>query len=243
MQCDILTLFPEVFEPYINSGILRRARAKGLLELKLYNLRQYSENKHLQVDDVPYGGGPGMVLKPEPILRAVETIAQGQKSKRVILTTPQGQPFNQQLARELAGEAYLLIICGRYEGVDERVAQQLVTDEISIGDYVLTGGELPALTILDAVTRLIPGVLGNDASAAADSFSEVLLDYPHYTRPAEYKGLQVPEVLLSGNHEQIRRWRRYQALKRTYHRRPELLNELGLSDEDKELLSKIKGEG
>ncbi len=182
-----------------------------------------------------------MVLKPEPIFRAVRAIAREQKSKRVILTTPQGQPFNQQLAQELAAEKYLLIICGRYEGVDERVAQELVTDEISIGDYVLTGGELPALVILDAITRLIPGVLGDETSAARDSFSEALLDYPHYTRPADYEGVHVPQVLLSGNHEQIRRWRRYQALKRTYQRRPELLKRLKLSDEDRELLTQIMG--
>ncbi len=239
MYCDILSLFPEVFEPYINSSIMGRAQEKGLLKLKLYNLRQFSAGKHLQVDDAPYGGGPGMVLKPEPIFRAVEEISKGRKTKRVILTTPQGQPFNQQLARELAREEYLLFICGRYEGVDERVAKELVTDEISIGDYVLAGGELPALIILDAITRLIPGVLGDDESALRDSFMQALLDYPHYTRPAEYQGLAVPEVLLSGDHEQIRRWRRYQALKRTYLRRPELLERLKLSPEDKELLKKM----
>jgi tRNA (guanine37-N1)-methyltransferase len=246
MYCDILSLFPEVFEPYINSSIMGRAQEKGLLELKLYNLRKFSTGKHLQVDDAPYGGGPGMVLKPEPIFRAVAEISKGRKNKRVILTTPQGRPFNQQLARELAREEYLLFICGRYEGVDERVAEELVTDEISIGDYVLTGGELPTLIILDAITRLIPGVLGDDESALEDSFMQALLDYPHYTRPAKYQGLDVPDVLLSGDHEQIRRWRRYQALKRTYLRRPELLECLKLSSEDKELLKKmgilIKGE-
>jgi tRNA (guanine37-N1)-methyltransferase len=242
MHCDILSLFPEVFEPYISSSILGRAQKKGLLKLKLHNLRQFSTNKHLQVDDVPYGGGPGMVLKPEPIFRAVAALTQGRKSKRIVLTTPQGQPFNQALAQELAEEEYLLIICGRYEGVDERVAQALVTDEISIGDYVLTGGELPALVILDAVARLIPGVLGDETSACGDSFSRVLLDYPHYTRPAEYQGLKVPEVLLSGDHERIRRWRRYQALARTYRRRPELLKKLKLSPEDQALLQKIRGE-
>lgn len=242
MRCDILSLFPEVFEPYVNSSIMGRAQKKGLLKLKLYNLRQFSTGKHLQVDDVPYGGGPGMVLKPEPIFRAITKISGGGKAKRVILTTPQGKPFNQQLARELAREEGLLIICGRYEGVDERVAEELITDEVSVGDYVLSGGELPALIILDAVTRLIPGVLGDDESAAEDSFMQTLLDYPHYTRPAEYQGLAVPEVLLSGNHGQIRRWRRYQALKRTYLRRPELLEGLEVSAEDKELLEKIKGE-
>jgi tRNA (guanine37-N1)-methyltransferase len=242
MHCDILTLFPEVFEPYVKCSILRRAQSKRLLQLTLHNLRPYSQDKHLQVDDVPYGGGPGMVLKPEPIFRAVRAITGEQKGRRIILTTPQGRPFNQRIADELAREKYLLIICGRYEGVDERVAQELATDEISIGDYVLTGGELPALVILDAITRLIPGVLGDATSAARDSFSEVLLDYPHYTRPAVYEDLGVPEVLLSGNHEQIRRWRRYQALQRTYQRRPELLDTLQLSNEDQELLSKIKGE-
>jgi tRNA (guanine37-N1)-methyltransferase len=242
MRCDILTLFPEIFEPYVNSSILHRAQTKGLLRLKLYNLRQFSTNKHLQVDDVPYGGGPGMVLKPEPIFRAVAEITPEGQNKRIILTTPQGKPFTQQLAQELSQEEYLLLICGRYEGVDERVAQTLVTDEISIGDYVLTGGELPALVILDAVARLIPGVLGDEASAEEDSFSEVLLEYPHYTRPAEYHGLGVPEVLLSGNHEKIRRWRRYQALKRTYLRRPELLDKMELSQEDQELLQNIRGE-
>jgi tRNA (guanine37-N1)-methyltransferase len=239
MRCDILSLFPEVFEPYINSSIMRRAQAKGLLELRLYDLRRYSTNKHLQVDDMPYGGGPGMVLKPEPIFRAVTELTEGLKNKRIILTTPQGKPFSHQLALELAREEYILIICGRYEGVDERAAQALVTDEISIGDYVLTGGELPALVILDAVTRLIPGVLGDEASVREDSFCQALLEYPQYTRPAVYQGLEVPEILLSGNHEQIRRWRRYQALKRTYLRRPELLDKLRLSVEDQELLKNI----
>ncbi len=244
MRCDIVTIFPEVFEPYINTSILSRAQTKGLVSLIIHNLRDFSFNKHHQVDDTPYGGGPGMVLKPEPVFRAVEQINKESikiKDKRIILSTPQGKPFNQKTAQELSQHEQLIIICGRYEGIDERVAQGLVTDEISIGDYVLTGGELPALVILDAVARLISGVLGDDDSAQADSFSEGLLDYPHYTRPAEYNKMKVPEILLSGHHEKINQWRHYQALKRTYLRRPDLLNNLKLSDDDKILLQNIIG--
>ncbi len=194
------------------------------------------------MDDVPYGGGPGMVFKPEPVFKAVEDIIRGRKDSpgRIILTSPAGRLFRQALAADLSHEANLLIICGHYEGMDERIAQNLITDEISIGDYILTGGELPALVILDAVTRLIPGVLGDEQSVERESFTAGLLDYPHYTRPAEYRGLAVPPVLLSGHHKEIDRWRHTQALKRTWERRPDILDESRLSEEDRKILEQLK---
>jgi len=240
MRCDIVTIFPEVCGPYLDASIIKRAQAKGLLEIKVHNLRDYCLDKHHQVDDVSYGGGPGMVFKPEPIFKAVEEITQGRPRGRVILTSPAGRLFNQALARELSLEQSLLIICGHYEGIDERVARHLATDEISIGDYILTGGELPALVIADAVTRLIPGALGDEQSAERESFTEGRLDYPHYTRPAEYRGLSVPPVLLSGNHKEIDRWRRIQALKRTWERRPDILNAVELSEADRNILEQIR---
>jgi tRNA (guanine37-N1)-methyltransferase len=212
MKVDVLTLFPEMFGP-LNVSIVGRAREKGLLDLRVVDLRDYTHDTHKTVDDRPFGGGPGMVLKPEPLFEAVEDLAG--EGTRVILTSPAGRVFNQGLARELALCQHLLIICGSYEGVDERVREALVDDEVSIGDYVLTNGGLPAMVMVDAVTRLLPGVLGKDESSVDESFSGSLLEYPQYTRPAEFRGMKVPEVLLSGHHADIERWRRAQAERRT----------------------------
>jgi tRNA (guanine37-N1)-methyltransferase len=223
MKIDVLTLFPEMFAGPLNVSIVQRARLAGLLDLRIHNLRDWAHDRHKTVDDKPFGGGPGMVLKPEPIFEAVESLA-GEKT-RVILMTPAGRLFNQAIARELAEHEHLLFICGSYEGVDERVRQALVHDELSIGDYVLINGGLPAMVVIDAVTRLLPGALGDEQSATNESFSCGLLEYPHYTRPSEFRGLKVPEVLLSGHHAEIERWRTEQARLRTAKRRPDLLNE------------------
>ena len=223
MKIDVLTLFPEMFAGALDVSIVQRARTAGLLELQLHNLRDYTHDRHRTVDDSPFGGGPGMVLKPEPIFAAVEKLAVDRT--RVILMTPAGRPFNQALARELSGQEHLLLICGSYEGIDERVIETLVDDEISIGDYVLTNGGLPAMIVIDAVTRLLPGALGDDASSHDESFSHGLLEYPHYTRPAEFRGMKVPEILLSGHHAEIEKWRATQAAARTAQRRPDLLDE------------------
>jgi tRNA (guanine37-N1)-methyltransferase len=241
MKIDILTLFPEMFAGPFSSSILKRAQDSGLIEINLVNIRDFSTNRHHTVDDTPYGGGVGMLMAPEAIIGAVEDVSRKNlgATSRVILMCPQGTPFNQALARDLAGADSLVIICGHYEGVDERVRETLLTDEISIGDYVLTGGELPAMVVVDAVTRLLPGVLGECESAEEDSFSTGLLEYPHYTRPREFRGLAVPEVLLSGHHEEIRKWRRRQSLLRTLERRPELLSQAELTREDKEVLKKL----
>ena len=221
MKIDVLTLFPGMFSGPLDESIVGRARETGRLELCLHNLRDYTHDRHRTVDDRPFGGGPGMVLKPEPIFEAVEKLAT--ETTRVILLTPSGRLFTQAIARELAAQPHLLLICGSYEGVDERVPQTLADDELSIGDYVLTNGALPAMLVIDAVTRLLPGVLGDDASAADESFSHGLLEYPQYTRPAEFRGLTVPDVLLSGNHAEIARWRAEQSRQRTAERRPDLL--------------------
>ena len=221
MIIEILTLFPEMFPGPLSAGVTGRGLASGLVTLRLHNLRDYTHDRHRQVDDVPYGGGAGMVLKPEPIFEAVR--ARAGKGP-VILLTPQGELLNQGLVRELAGHDDLYLICGRYEGVDERVAAHLVDKEISIGDYVLTGGELPAMVVIDAVSRLVAGVLGSDESPKDESFDQHLLEYPHYTRPAEFEGHPVPEVLRSGHHAEIERWRRAQAAERTRRRRPDLLD-------------------
>src|SRR5262249_16266891 len=220
MKVDVLTLFPEMFRGPLDESIVKRARNIGALDLRIYNLRDWTHDRHRTVDDKPFGGGPGMLLKPEPIFEAVESLAD--EKTRVILLTPTGRPFNQQLAHELAETARWLLVCGSYEGFDERVREHLADDELSIGDYVLTNGALPAMVIIDAVTRLLPGVLGDDTSAHDESFSHGLLEYPHYTRPAEFRGWKVPEVLLSGNHADIARWRREQALLRTQQKRPDL---------------------
>ncbi len=223
MKIDVLTLFPGMFSGPLDESIVGRARETGRLDLRIHNLRDYTHDRHRTVDDRPFGGGPGMVLKPEPVFEAVESL--GTEQTRVILLTPAGRLFDQAKARELAEMPHLLLLCGSYEGVDERVPLALVDDELSIGDYVLTNGALPAMLVIDAVTRLLPGVLGDDASSADESFSHGLLEYPQYTRPAEFRGMTVPEVLLSGNHAEIARWRAEQARRRTAERRPDLLKQ------------------
>ena len=221
MKIDVLTLFPAMFAGPLDESIIKRAREAGRLDLAIHNLRDYAHDRHKTVDDRPFGGGPGMLLKPEPIFEAVESLAR--EGTRVILLSPAGRPFSQAIARELAGLEHLLMVSGHYEGFDERVREQLADDELSIGDYVLTNGALPVMVIIDAVTRLLPGVLGDEDSARDDSFSQGLLEYPQYTRPAEFRGMKVPEVLLSGNHAEIARWRAEQARLRTKERRPDLL--------------------
>ncbi|MDI6694011.1 MAG: tRNA (guanosine(37)-N1)-methyltransferase TrmD [Anaerolineales bacterium] len=248
---EVFTLFPEVFEPYLQISILQRARQRGLVEVRLHNIRDWATDRHHITDDEPYGGGGGMVIKPEPIFAAVEATLGAPPKCPLILLTPQGRLFTQAIAGELAlgglerpGEPRRLgLLCGRYEGVDERVRQHLVTDEISIGDYVLTGGELAALVVIDAVTRWIPGVLGDPDGALDDSHASGLLEYPHYTRPPVFRGWKVPEVLLSGDHGRIARWRRRQSLLRTWRRRPDLLEKAQLSDEERELIQKIQRQG
>ncbi len=221
MKIDVLTLFPGMFPGPLDESIIKRACESGRLQLGVHDLRDYTHDRHRTVDDRPFGGGPGMLMKPEPLFEAVEAL-RGEKT-RVILTSPAGRPFRQQIARELAAEEHLLLVCGSYEGFDERVRQGLANDEISIGDYVLTNGALPAMVIIDAVTRLLPGVLGDDESSQDESFSGCLLEYPQYTRPAEFRGMNVPEVLLSGDHAAIEKWRREQATVQTRQRRPDLL--------------------
>jgi tRNA (guanine37-N1)-methyltransferase len=221
MKIDVLTLFPAMFAGPLDESIIKRARESGRLDLRLHNLRDYAHDRHRTVDDRPFGGGPGMLLKPEPIFEAVESLAG--ESARVILLSPSGRTFNQAIARELAGFEQLLLISGHYEGFDERVREQMADDELSIGDYVLTNGALPVMVIVDAVTRLLPGVLGDDTSTHEESFNHGLLEYPQYTRPAEFRGMKVPEVLLSGNHAEIARWRAEQSRLRTQERRPDLL--------------------
>jgi tRNA (guanine37-N1)-methyltransferase len=247
MRIDILTLFPQMFEVPFSFGIFKRAIDNGLVSLNLFNIRDYTHDKHHTADDYPYGGGAGMVLKPEPIFEAVEAIKTGINDEKgelpIILLTPQGRLFSQQIARELSQYRHLVFICGHYEGVDERVREHLATDEISIGDYVLTGGEVPAMVVLDAVLRLVPGVLGSEESPLEDSHASGLLEYPQYTRPADYRGWSVPEVLLSGNHARIARWRREQVIRRTLERRPELLNKVNLGVEDKNLVERLTDNG
>ncbi|MDD5167379.1 MAG: tRNA (guanosine(37)-N1)-methyltransferase TrmD [Syntrophales bacterium] len=231
MRFDILTVFPEMFVSPFECSLLQKAVEKGLIEIGIHDIRRYAEDKHHMTDDAPYGGGGGMVMKVEPIDLALRSLASGNEAP-VILMTPQGETFNQGIAEELAACGRIILICGHYEGVDERVRLHLATREISIGDFVLTGGELSAMIVVDAVARLVPGVLGNAGSALDDSFSTGLLEYPHYTRPSEYRGWQVPEVLLSGNHKDINRWRRRESLRRTRLRRPDLLEKMALSPED-----------
>ncbi len=241
MKVHVLSLFPEMFEGVFGSSILKKAQEKGAVELAVSDIRAFSENKHKQVDDYPYGGGAGMVLKPEPMFKAVETITEGRKP-RVILMCPQGERFTQKKAEELAKEDDLVFLCGHYEGYDERIRTHLITDEISIGDFVLTGGELPAMTVIDAVVRLLPGVLGQADSHIQDSFSTGLLEHPHYTRPADFRGLKVPDILLSGNHAKIDEWREEQSLKRTLERRPDLLEALELTPKQEAILKKLTKE-
>jgi tRNA (guanine37-N1)-methyltransferase len=242
LRIDIVTIFPEMFEGVMGSSIIGRARKQELVEINLVDFREFSPNKHHTVDDTPYGGGGGMVLKPEPIFHAVESLIKTGKRPRVILTCPQGEVYSQSKALDLAQEEHLIIVAGHYEGYDERIRKHLITDEISVGDYVLTGGELPAMIIADSVTRLLPGVLGNDTSAVLDSFREGLLEYPHYTRPAEFRGWQVPDVLMSGHHGNVERWRRKESLRRTLLRRPDLLKGLELGKQDLQLLQEVKRE-
>lgn len=236
MQIDILSLFPEMFEGVFHSSIMKKAQEQQAASFRVTNFRDYSTNKHKKVDDYPYGGGAGMVLKPEPLFAAVEAVTGGTDSKpRVILMCPQGERFTQKKAEEFATEEHLIFICGHYEGYDERIREHLVTDEISLGDFVLTGGEIASMAIIDSVVRLLPDVLGNDQSAVHDSFSTGMLEHPQYTRPATFKGHDVPAVLLSGNHAEIDKWREEQAFLRTSERRPELLQEAPLSLYQQEL--------
>ncbi|MBO9607969.1 MAG: tRNA (guanosine(37)-N1)-methyltransferase TrmD [Paenibacillaceae bacterium] len=262
MRIDVLTLFPDMFDGVFAASILGKARDKGIVSLHTLNFREFAVGKHNTVDDAPYGGGGGMVLKPEPIFAAVEHVLEQAETsrderenpetavagdlaaersadggRRVILMCPQGEPFTQRKAEELAGAEHLVFICGHYEGYDERIRQFLVTDELSIGDYVLTGGELPAMVVIDSVVRLLPGVLGNEQSAVADSFSTGLLEHPHYTRPATFRDWPVPDILLSGHHDNIEKWRRQESLARTHSRRPELLKDAPLTDKERKLIA------
>ena len=246
LRFDILTLFPRLFCGVFEESIVRRALDTGLVEIKLHNIRDYAPGKHHVTDDVPYGGGGGMVMKPEPIFLAVEALlghavnTPADVDVPVILLTPQGRLFNQSVAQELAQLSRLILVCGRYEGFDERVRAYLATDEISIGDYVLSGGEIPAMVIVEAVTRLLPGALGDPLAAMKDSHASGLLEYPQYTRPPEFRGYRVPEVLLSGHHAQVERWRRQEALRRTWLRRPDLLARAPLTDADREFLRQLE---
>ncbi|MFC2048105.1 tRNA (guanosine(37)-N1)-methyltransferase TrmD [Chloroflexota bacterium] len=246
MQIDILTLFPQMFQSLLIAGIFKRALDRELVKINVHNIRDYTHDKHHTVDDYPYGGGAGMVLKPEPIFEVVEAISpdtslnHGVHGIPIILLTPQGRLFSQQIALELSKYNHLILICGHYEGVDERVREYLVTDEISIGDYVLSGGELAAMVVVDAVVRLVPGVLGSEVSALDDSHAAGLLEYPQYTRPSLYREWSVPEVLLSGNHAQVARWRREQAITRTLKRRPELLDKAELTSEERQLADRSR---
>lgn len=243
LRFDVFTVFPELLEPYLAASVIGRARQAGLLRVEVHDVRDYTADRHRTTDDTPYGGGGGMVMKPEPLFAAVRgVIGEALATTPVILLTPQGRRFDQSLARELASRDRLALLCGRYEGVDERVRLHLATDEISIGDYVVTGGELPALVVVDAVARCVPGVLGDEDAAEDDSHASGLLEYPHYTRPADFEGHRVPDVLLSGDHARIAAWRRRQALERTWRRRPDLLERAALSDADRRLLDEIRRE-
>jgi tRNA (guanine37-N1)-methyltransferase len=242
VRFDLVTIFPRLFDGPLGEGIVRRAVEAGLVEIVVRDLRDYATDRHRSVDDVPYGGGPGMVFKPEPLVAAVEAIvADAGQPDLVILTSPQGRRFTQAEARRLATLRHVVVLCGRYEGVDERVHELLACEERSIGDYVLSGGELAALVMVDAVVRLVPGAVGDEQSVECESFSRGLLDYPHYTRPAEFRGFQVPDVLLSGHHAEIERWRRREALARTWTRRPDLLPDAELDDDEREILRVLMG--
>jgi tRNA (guanine37-N1)-methyltransferase len=243
MQFEVFTLLPEAFPPYLERSILQRARQRGLVSVNVHNIRDYTHDRHHMTDDTPYGGGGGMVMKPDPIFEAVESVlgldthqTAPQPACPVILLTPQGRVFSQSLAEELSHHERIALLCGRYEGIDERIREHLVSDEISIGDYVLTGGELPALIVIDAVSRLIPGVLGDPDGAMDDSHASGLLEYPHYTRPPEFRGWKVPEVLLSGDHGKVAKWRREQSLLRTLARRPDLLENADLTEKEQNFL-------
>lgn len=241
MQFDVFSLFPEVIKPYLEASILKRACQQKLLEVCFHNIREWTTDKHHITYDEPYGGGGGMVMKPEPIFAAIESVLGNPPDCPVILLTPQGRLFTQHVAQEIAQHSRIALLAGRYEGVDERIREHLVTDEISIGDYVLTGGEIPAMVVIDTVTRLIPGALGDPKGAQDDSHASGLLEYPHYTRPPDFRGWQVPEVLTSGDHARIARWRREQALYRTWRRRPDILASASLSKSDQAYLARLLG--
>jgi tRNA (guanine37-N1)-methyltransferase len=247
MEFDVFTLLPEVFPPYLDSSILQRARQRGLIDVRVHNIRDWATDRHHVTDDEPYGGGGGMVMKVEPVFAALGSVLGASAPQAggdcpVILMTPQGRVFNQTLAMEIARYPRVALVCGRYEGVDERIREQLVTDQISIGDYVLTGGELPALILIDALSRLLPGVLGDPDGPFDDSHASGLLEYPHYTRPSEFRGWKVPDVLVSGNHARITKWRREQSLRRTLKHRPDLLEKANLDEADQKMLKKIMDE-
>jgi tRNA (guanine37-N1)-methyltransferase len=242
VRFDLVTIFPRLCEGPLGEGIVRRAIDRGLVDVRVHDLRDYTTDRHRSVDDVSYGGGPGMVFKPEPLFKAVDAIREGGDVDAVILTSPQGRRFTQREAERLSRLRHVVLLCGRYEGVDDRVRSALATEELSVGDYVLSGGELPALVIVDAVVRLLPGAVGDEASVEVDSFSRGLLDYPHFTRPAEFRGLRVPGVLLSGNHAEIRRWRKRESLMRTLTVRPDLLPAAELDDEEREILRALMDE-
>ena len=242
MIFDILTIFPEIFRSPLAESLLKKALDRGLIQVRTWNLRDFTADRHRTTDDYPYGGGAGMVMKAEPIYRAVEEIKSQNPEARSVLLTPQGERFHQGLAKELSGQKHWILICGRYEGLDERVRLGLVDREISIGDYILNGGEVPALVFMEVLSRYVPGFLGSDQSMEEESFSDGLLEYPQYTRPPVFRGLEVPEVLLSGNHAEIKRWRRRESLKRTYRRRPDLLEQAELSPEEREDLAELKSQ-
>jgi tRNA (guanine37-N1)-methyltransferase len=249
MQFEVFTLLPEVFPSYLETSIIKRARERGLINVRVHNIRDYTHDKHHMTDDTPYGGGGGMVMKPEPVFEAIETVLglntdptplEPESNIPIILLTPQGRVFNQSIAQELSQHPRIVLLCGRYEGIDERIREHLVTDEISIGDYVLTGGELPALIFIDAISRLLPDVLGDPTGAQDDSHAMGLLEYPHYTRPPEFRGWKIPDVLLSGAHAKIDKWRREQALLRTLKKRPDMLEKTELTKEDLKFVEKLK---
>lgn len=250
MQFEVFTLLPEVFPSYLETSIIKRARERNLINVRVHNIRDYTHDKHHTTDDTPYGGGGGMVMKPEPVFEAIETVLglnnppqtppEPASNIPIILLTPQGRVFNQSIAQELSQHKHIALLCGRYEGIDERIREHLVTDEISIGDYVLTGGELPALIVIDAISRLLPDVLGDPTGAQDDSHAMGLLEYPHYTRPPEFRGWKIPDVLLTGAHVKIDKWRREQALLRTLKKRPDMLEKAELSKADKKFLDGLK---
>ena len=251
MQFEVFTLLPEVFPSYLETSIIKRARERYLIDVRVHNIRDYTHDKHHTTDDTPYGGGGGMVMKPEPVFEAIETVL-GLNSDQtppepasnipIILLTPQGRVFNQSIAQELSAHPHIILLCGRYEGIDERIREHLVTDEISIGDYVLTGGELPALILIDAIARLLPDVLGDPTGAQDDSHAMGLLEYPHYTRPPEFRGWKAPDILLSGDHAKIDKWRREQALLRTFNKRPDMLEKTELTKKDLKFIEGLKSE-
>ena len=249
MQFEVFTLLPEVFPSYLETSIIKRARERDLINVRVHNIRDYTHDKHHTTDDTPYGGGGGMVMKPEPVFEAIETVlglnpdpTQPEPASNIpiILLTPQGRVFNQSIAQELSTHPHIILLCGRYEGIDERIREHLVTDEISIGDYVLTGGELPALILIDAIARLLPDVLGDPTGAQDDSHAMGLLEYPHYTRPPEFRGWKTPDILLSGDHAKIDKWRREQALLRTFNKRPDMLEKAELSKQDMKFVESLK---